>query len=188
MMQLDWRRSGALGVAGGPEKRPRRLRVWAALLLFSLAPWTAATAEPVKLAVFDFELIDTSLEGEVSGPREDEQNRLQMISDLLRTKLAESGRYSIADLSPLNEKIDGAGYLYNCNGCVTDLAAAAGAEQAITGTVQKVSNLILNINVYLWDVKTGEQTGGTSVDIRGNTDESWSRGVSYLVRNRILAQ
>jgi hypothetical protein len=71
---------------------------------------------------------------------------------------------------------------------VTDLAAAAGAEQAITGTVQKVSNLILNINVYLWDVRSGEQTGGTSVDIRGNTDESWSRGVSYLVRNRILAQ
>jgi hypothetical protein len=37
-------------------------------------------------------------------------------------------------------------------------------------------------------VKKGEQTGGTSVDIRGNTDMSWSRGVSYLVRNRILAQ
>ena len=187
MMQLESRRREAFGVAGGPEKRPRRLRVWAALLLFSLAPWAAARAEPVKLAVFDFELIDTSLEGEVSGPREDEQSRLRMISDLLRTKLAESGRYSIADLSPLNEKIDGAGYRYNCNGCVTDLAAAAGAEQAITGTVQKVSNLILNINVYLWDIKTGEQTGGTSVDIRGNTDESWSRGVSYLVRNRILA-
>jgi Protein of unknown function (DUF2380) len=188
MRQLEWRRSEAPGFPGGPDIRLRRLRVWAALLLFSLVPWTAATADPVKLAVFDFELIDTSLEGEVSGPREDEQNRLQMISDLLRTKLAESGRYSIAELGPLRDKIDGAGYRYNCNGCVTDLAAAAGAEQAITGTVQKVSNLILNINVYLWDVKTGEQTGGTSVDIRGNTDESWSRGVSYIVRNRILAQ
>jgi hypothetical protein len=74
------------------------------------------------LAVFDFEPIDSSLEGEVSGPRENEQNRLRMISDLLRAKLAESGRYSIADLSPLDEKIDGAGYRYNCNGCVTDLA------------------------------------------------------------------
>jgi hypothetical protein len=24
-----------------------------------------------------------------------------------------------------------------------------------------------------------------SVDIRGNTDESWSRGLSYLLRNRL---
>jgi hypothetical protein len=71
---------------------------------------------------------------------------------------------------------------------VTDLAAAVGAKQAITGTVQKVSNLILNINIYMWDVEKGEQTGGTSVDIRGNTDESWARGVSYLVRHRVLAQ
>jgi hypothetical protein len=27
-----------------------------------------------------------------------------------------------------------------------------------------------------------------SVDIRGNTDESWSRGISYLVRNRLLRE
>ncbi|MFM9842153.1 MAG: DUF3280 domain-containing protein [Dongiaceae bacterium] len=188
MSCLIWHHNRSSEGSDASGKRRRRQRFWAALLLISLAPWTEAAAEPVKLAVFDFELIDTSLEGEVSGPRKDEQNRLRMISDLLRTKLAESGRYSISDLSSLEDKIDGAGYRYSCNGCVTDLAAAAGAEQAITGTVQKVSNLILNINVYLWDVKTGEQTGGTSVDIRGNTDESWSRGVSYLVRNRILAQ
>jgi hypothetical protein len=168
------------------QRRWCRLTV---IFLFVLAlPWASAKSEPVKLAVFNFELIDTSLEGEVNGLREDEQKRLQMISEQLRTMLAESGRYEIADLAPLKDKIDSAGYRYNCNGCVTDLAAAAGAEQAMTGTVQKVSNLILNINVYLWDVKKGEQTGGTSVDIRGNTDMSWSRGVSYLVRNRILAQ
>jgi hypothetical protein len=169
--------------------RGRRWCRPAVIFLFVLAlPWTAARSEPVKLAVFDFELIDTSLEGEVNGLREDEQKRLQMISEQLRTMLAESGRYEVVNLALMKDKIDSAGYRYNCNGCVTDLAAAAGAEQAMTGTVQKVSNLILNINVYLWDVKKGEQTGGTSVDIRGNTDKSWSRGVSYLVRNRILAQ
>jgi len=26
-----------------------------------------------------------------------------------------------------------------------------------------------------------------SVDLRGNTDESWSRAASYLLRNRLLA-
>jgi DNA polymerase II small subunit/DNA polymerase delta subunit B len=26
-----------------------------------------------------------------------------------------------------------------------------------------------------------------SVDLRGNTDESWSRAMNYLLRNRLLA-
>jgi hypothetical protein len=26
-----------------------------------------------------------------------------------------------------------------------------------------------------------------SADLRGNTDESWSRAMSYLIRNRLLA-
>ena len=52
--------------------------------------------------------------------------------------------------------------------------------------VQKVSNLILNMNIYLRDVHTGHSSAA-SADMRGNTDESWSRAMSYLVRNRLLA-
>ena len=36
----------------------------------------------------------------------------------------------------------------NCGGCDMRLARRIGAELAITGTVQKVSNLILNMNIY----------------------------------------
>ena len=54
-------------------------------------------------------------------------------------------------------------------------------------TVQKVSNLILNMNLYVADPQTGKQTFMKSVDMRGNTDESWSRAMSYLLRNRLLA-
>jgi hypothetical protein len=35
-----------------------------------------ARAEPPKLAIFDFELLDTSLEGEMRGPQADEHDRL----------------------------------------------------------------------------------------------------------------
>jgi hypothetical protein len=37
-----------------------------ALVLMVSAP---AQADPLKVAVFDFELMDTSLQGEVDGPR-----------------------------------------------------------------------------------------------------------------------
>ena len=146
----------------------------------------AAAAQALRVAVFDFELIDSSLEGEVGGPRADEQARLAMISDLLRRMLAESGRYDVVDLAPAVSDIAAAGYLHGCNGCDTRIAGDLGAARAVTGTVQKVSNLILNINLYEREVTTGDLLRVMSVDIRGNTDKSWSRGVSYLVRNRFL--
>ena len=68
-----------------------------------------------------------------------------------------------------------------------ELAGELGADLAMTGVVQKVSNLILNINLYLRDVHTGQLVAAASADMRGNTDESWSRATAYLVRNRLLA-
>ena len=61
------------------------------------------------------------------------------------------------------------------------------AELAITGTVQKVSNLILNINIYVRDASSGATIAAMSADMRGNTDKSWSRTLDWLVRNRLLA-
>jgi uncharacterized protein YeeX (DUF496 family) len=52
---------------------------------------------------------------------------------------------------------------------------------------QKVSNLILNMNIYVRDASTGATIVGMSADMRGNTDESWSRTLDWLVRNRLLA-
>ncbi len=164
-----------------------RSKTIATTLALCVGLWQPAVAEPaVQAAVFDFELIDTSLEGEMAGTRADEQRRLKMISDELRRQLGESGRYVVVDQRPAADAIAQAGYLYGCNGCEADIARALGAEVAIIGTVQKVSNLILNINIYLRDANSGDPLGGMSVDIRGNTDKSWFRGLSYLVRNRLL--
>ena len=161
--------------------------LWLALGLLAPARPGLAAAQPVPVAAFDFELIDTSLEGEMQGPREDEQRRLRLISDQLREALSASGRYVVVDLAPARERIADSGYLHGCPGCAATIARSLDAELAITGTVQKVSNLILNINLYLWDMAGSAPRRAMSVDIRGNTDESWSRGLSYLVRNRLLA-
>ena len=67
------------------------------------------------------------------------------------------------------------------------LALKLGADLAITGLVQKVSALILNINIFVRDTQTGRLVASMSVDLRGNTDESWSRAMNYLLRNRLLA-
>jgi Protein of unknown function (DUF2380) len=54
------------------------------------------------------------------------------------------------------------------------------------GTVQKVSNVILNINLYIEDAQSGKMEFVKSVDIRCNTDESWRRGLDYMLRNYLL--
>lgn len=159
---------------------------WLLAMTLCVLPIAAGAAEPPRAAVFGFELIDSSLEGEISGPRADEQQRLVRISDQLRRELGQSGRYIVVDLAPARDRIERAGYIRGCNGCEADIARDLGADVAISGTVQKVSNLILNINLYLRDARTSELLRVMSVDIRGNTDESWSRGVSYIVRRRLL--
>ncbi|MGY3444114.1 MULTISPECIES: DUF3280 domain-containing protein [unclassified Bradyrhizobium] len=158
-----------------------------AFVVVSLLVMSAAVrAEPPKLAVFDFEMIDTSLQGEVNGPRTDEQARLLRAGDQVRKELADSGKFRVLDIAPVNVAAHGSN-LQACGGCDVKLAGQLGADLAMTGVVQKVSNLILNINLYLRDVHTGQLVAAASADMRGNTDESWSRATDYLVRNRLLA-
>lgn len=154
--------------------------------LLTLMTSVSARADPPKLVVFDFELIDTSLQGEVNGPRADEQDRLMRVGDQVRKELAESGKFHLLDISPVNAAAHGSN-LQACGGCDVQFAQQLGADLAITGVVQKVSNLILNINIYMRDVQSGRLITAMTADLRGNTDESWSRATSYLVRNRLLA-
>lgn len=166
------------------------LAIVAAVAWVSAGATSPAKAETVvpSVAVFDFELYDTSLEGEVRGENPDERRRLGLISDLLRRLLRESGRYQVLDLAPMAARIAAAGHLRGCNGCAVAIARDLRADMAMTGVVQKVSNLILNINIYVHDTASGRLAQAMSADIRGNSDESWSRGVSWLVRNRLLAE
>lgn len=43
------------------------------------------------------------------------------------------------------------------------------------------------MNIYVRDVSSGTTVTAMSADMRGNTDESWSRALDYLIRNRLLA-
>jgi Protein of unknown function (DUF2380) len=158
-------------------------------LLLALAPTSARAAEPgvaAKVAVFDFEFTDTSLEGATNGPRADEQARLAWLGHELRRRLAQSGRAEIVDIGGVSARAH-ASNLRACGGCDAALGSELGAKYSITGWVQKVSNLILNVNVVVRDVETGKVVSGKSVDMRGNTDESWSRALDWLVRNYLLA-
>jgi hypothetical protein len=145
------------------------------------APAGSPTSSPVA-AVFAFELDDTSLQGEMRGLDAGDLARLARLDQQLREALAQSGRYAPMAV-PTGPNVPS---WWTCDGCEVDPARKAGAKVSVIGWVQKVSNLILNINIVMRDVTTGQRIAAGSVDIRGDTDESWARGLSYLLRNRIL--
>lgn len=167
--------------------------VGAVCLLFALSSLMAAGTtpayanQPLKAAVFDFELIDNSLEGEKRGVDPTETARLGLISNLLRELLEKSGKYDLVPLTSVAKEIENAGYIHGCNGCDASFAKKVGANLSITGQVFKMSTLILNIKIFIRDADSGALVRAVNADIRGNTDASWMHGVRWLVRHRLLA-
>lgn len=154
----------------------------AGLLLPALAGSAAAAT---RVVVFPFELLDTSGEAGPGGPKPEERHRLALITNVLRDQLARAG-YQVVDTAPQQAEITEAAPLNRCNRCELPIARALDGQIEVVGYVQKVSNLILNINFQLRDVADGQVLRAGSVDIRGNTDDDWRRGVSYLIRNRLM--
>jgi hypothetical protein len=153
----------------------RRLAALAVTLLCA----TAAHTEPPKAAVFDFQLANLGIQ----GPTQADQDRLGPLSDLLRSLLKESGRYQIVSTDPVKAEVTKGPDLRHCNSCAEEYAKKLGADVDITGEIQKVSNLILNINLYVKDLKSDKPEQADSVDIRGDNDMSFDRGLKYLVKN-----
>jgi hypothetical protein len=159
----------------------------AAMTIFLLIGVIVAgrAADPPRVAFFGFQLINTSMESDTTS----EDRRLHMLDDLFRDKVGASGRFTIVPIPPeMQARIAARPMIGSCNGCELDYARELGADLAAWGTVQKVSNLILNINLYMKDVSSGELTFVRSVDIRGNTDESWRHGLDYMLRHYLFGE
>lgn len=186
--------------AGGNRARRRPMlgsargggRIGAAWLGGLVAAWlallapVAARAETTRIAVFPIEFVDTSQEGEENGARADETARIAMATALLASLLEESGRYTVVEMAP--EAVAGvSGRILSCNGCELAVADAAGADQEAILMVQKISNLIVDMTLYVRDVESRKALVAATTSIRGNTDESWARGVRWLVDRKLLA-
>jgi hypothetical protein len=143
----------------------------------------AYPADPPRVAFLGFAMINTSLE----PTKPEEESRLRMLDGLLREKLDASGRFMLVPIPPdLQQEIVRGPEIWDCNGCERAYALKAGADWAAWGTVQKVSNLILNINLYMEDAQSRKLEFVKSVDIRGNTDESWRHGLDYMLRHYLF--
>ena len=144
----------------------------------ALAVLTGPVAAADRVALLPFELVNTSLE----ATRPDEVARIAMLDRMVTERMAATG-LEMVDPAPIAAEVLARGSLRTCNGCERELGRKLGADFVAVGWVQKVSNLILNLNLRVRDVAI---VAAGTVDIRGNSDESWRRGVLYLLEHRIL--
>lgn len=156
-----------------------------ALLVLLLSTGCAAAQD--KVAFFGLTMLDTSLQTTALGPDPAEVARLATLEETVATRFRSEG-YELVDLEPERVAIERVVNLAKCYGCDTRIATRLGADFSLVGEVQKVSNLILTLNLQLRDASSGDLVRGGVVDIRGNTNESWSRGMRYILNNRIFRE
>jgi hypothetical protein len=142
----------------------------------------AAEQTPPRLAFLGLRLQNDN-EG-LEPTTEAERNRIAMIEKQFISSLEGSQTYSVVPLTDdIRAKITSGQFVGSCGGCEAAFGKELKADRVAWMTVQKVSNLILNMNLYIADPATDKMTFLKSVDIRGNTDESWSRSLKYLLDN-----
>mgnify|MGYP001025844738 CR=1 FL=1 len=149
------------------------------------APQAAAAADPPKMAFLG---VVFQNDNEALEPATDaERARTQALEAQFKKALSSAGLADFASIpDSMRKRIQAGQTIGECHGCELDYAREVGASQVAWIKIQKVSNLILNMNVYIGDVRSGMLTFVHSVDIRGNTDESWRRSLKYLLDNYLL--
>ena len=144
----------------------------------------ATTSSLRSIAVLDFELVDDQNNPLTKAAQE---VRLRDATLQLRQELAERRLYAVVDSAPSQTHQDKLRsqqeFLYRCDDCAAQVGKLLGVELVMTPWVQKVSELILNLNVQIYDVNADKVVFSKSVDMRGNEDQSWTRAVRYLVRD-----
>jgi hypothetical protein len=141
--------------------------------------------KPVRLAFLGLRFLNDHQQ--LQPTTDAERKRIAATEKQFTTSLTKSGDYAIVPLTDdVRHKMAQGEPLGECGGCEAAYGKELHADRVAWMTVQKVSELILNMNVYVTDPETGKLTFVKSVDMRGNTDESWSRSLKYLLDNYFL--
>jgi len=139
-------------------------------LVAALALPASAATRAVLLMPFGF--LDTS--GEPRDQGADHDRRLAAARDSLGSQLGAAGPYRLvtSDAAAACPAGD--------SDCILAAARAAGADLVLTGTVQKVSTMLIQAWIGVFDAADGHRLFFRQINFRGDNDESWRRAAEFL--------
>ena len=132
----------------------------------------AATPTPIKLAIFAFELEDTSA-GASSTVAADTMQLTSVTNDV-RQLFEQSRHYIPIDGSTADADAARAHMLRDCNGCAAAIARQLGADQSFVGVVRRVSRTEYAVRFQIRDARTGTIISEGDSGLRMGADYSWS--------------
>ncbi|TCU76648.1 uncharacterized protein DUF2380 [Bradyrhizobium sp. R2.2-H] len=141
-----------------------------------------ATPAPVALAVFDFELEDTTAASTGASAASDAAYMAE-VTGSVREALGQSGRYRIVDVGGAAGK---GRALRDCGGCEAAIAKELGADQSLIGVVRRVSRTEYTLGFQVRDARTGTVLTRGDSGLRMGADYSWKRGAVRLVSDRLI--
>lgn len=144
-----------------------------------------SSSPPAKLAVFDIELDDFSAGGPIAGESPEETARLHRMTSLVRQLLAQSGLFEIIDGSASTDQRVRDRWLRKW-GCDADIARALGADLSFVCFFRKVSVMEQYLEMRIRDARAGDLVHVSQTDLRGETDQSWSRALKFLIRYQLV--
>jgi curli biogenesis system outer membrane secretion channel CsgG len=159
------------------------LSCWVA---YAAADSLPSPTPPIKIAVFEFELEDVSAAGQANSVAS-ETAYLAQATDEAEQQLRASGRYIVIDAAHSDISAAKGLGLRNCGGCEAPIALSLGADEALIGVVTKISMTEYTVRLRISDAQKSELVASYSTDLRMGADYSWSRGVRWLMQNRMLA-
>ncbi len=141
------------------------------------ADQTAANGKPT-IAFFGFRFINSSS----LPPSKGEPNRIKLLDTSIKETLEASGLISVLPVSEeIFAEIAKEQHFGECQ-CEAKFGKRVGAKLMSWGTVEKISDVLLTIKIYIADVDTNQYKFVKNVNIRGNDDASWLRGLRWLLR------
>ncbi len=156
------------------------------LVLMSFAAEANNRPALIKLAVFDMELDDFSAGGPIAGENAAETARLERMTALARDLLSKSGLFELVDTRGSKNAMVAEHWLRKCNGCDSDAARDLGADMSFVGFFRKISIMEQSLEIRIRNARTGELVHVSQADLRGETDESWSRALKFLLRYELV--
>lgn len=146
----------------------------------------AAASAPIKLAVFDFELEDTSAGAQAPGETPSDQAGLADTTNTVRQLLAQAARYRLIDIGAASGDAVKAHALHDCGGCDAKIAESLGADQSLVGVIRRISRTEYTVRFEIRSAKTGAVIADGESGLRMGANYSWGRGAVRLLRDRLL--
>ena len=164
-----------------PMKRALRNLGWlGALALSCVLASSVEGADPVKLAIADFDYKDTS--GETQDQAVAHAERLKNFTKLVDDELSASGKYQVVALTcPKRPCSAGAMDAES----LTDAARQSGARLLLYGGIHKMSTLVQFGKAQIADLETDQVVYDRTITFRGDDANAWKRAGEFLAEDLV---